>query len=162
VPISMADLLSTPLQIHCNYSLDHIMAAFGIDRRPREGVFYKPERQADLLFVTLQKSEKEYSPRTMYKDYAISSQYFHWESQNRTSPESPTGRRYIKKDRPEIPTLLFIRKTQKGRGNETEPYMLAGPVSYVKHVGSRPMQITWSLDHPLPGDWFKVARVAAC
>ena len=162
VPISMSNEISAPLQVHCNYSRDQIMAAFDVNRRPREGVFYNPDMGADLLFVTLQKSEKEYSPRTMYKDYAISSQLFHWESQNRTSPESPTGQRYIKKDRPDIPTLLFVRKTQKGRGGETEPYMFAGPVSYVKHVGSRPMQITWKLDYALPGDWFKVARVAAC
>ena len=35
----------------------------------------------------------------MYKDYAISPELFHWESQNATSPTSPTGKRYLDRAR---------------------------------------------------------------
>jgi len=42
-----------------------------------------------LFFVTLDKSEREYSPTTLYKDYAISPTQFHWESQSTTTQLSP-------------------------------------------------------------------------
>jgi hypothetical protein len=31
----------------------------------------------------------------MYQDYAINEHRFHWQAQSTTSPESPTGQRYI-------------------------------------------------------------------
>ena len=40
--------------------------------RFREGVLYVPERNVDAFFVTLKKSEADYSPTTMYRDYPIS------------------------------------------------------------------------------------------
>lgn len=36
----------------------------------REGVKWLPEKQVDVLFVTLNKSDKDYSPTTMYNDYS--------------------------------------------------------------------------------------------
>ena len=50
----------------------------------REGVLYVPELNVDAFFVTLTKSEADYSPTTMYRDYPISPTLFHWESQNQT------------------------------------------------------------------------------
>ena len=44
------------------------------------GVFNLPEHNATLLFVTLNKSEKDFSPSTQYKDYLITEDYFHWQS----------------------------------------------------------------------------------
>ena len=61
----------------------------------REGVKYLPEKSADLFFVTLNKSDKEYSPTTMYNDYSINDVLFHWQSQSTTSEASNTGQRYI-------------------------------------------------------------------
>ena len=49
----------------------------------------------DAFFVTLKKSEADYSPTTMYADYPISRDLFHWESQSTTSVNSATGRRYL-------------------------------------------------------------------
>ena len=51
----------------------------------REGVWYSAERNVDAFFVTLKKSEADYSPTTMYRDYPISPTLFHWESQSTTS-----------------------------------------------------------------------------
>jgi hypothetical protein len=46
-------------------------------------------------------------------------------------------------------------------GGFTQPYLFAGPLNYCSHKGERPMQITWKLDHALPADYFRIARVAA-
>ena len=54
----------------------------------REGVKWLPEKQLDVLLVTLNKSDKDYSPTTMYKDYSINESLFHWQSQS-TTPTSP-------------------------------------------------------------------------
>ena len=160
-PIALAALPNMPLQIHCRYSLKEILAGFNIRHEVREGVKHDSETGATLLFVTLNKSEKEYSPRTMYRDYAISPELFHWESQNSTRPETKTGKRYLLKRSSENPVLLFVRHSRSGKGGVTEPYFFAGPMKYVGHQGSRPMQITWRLEHPLAGDWFRLAKVAA-
>ena len=87
------------LHIHCRYSLAEILAAFGVltpqsPHRIREGVYYHQESGCDLFFITIQKNEKDYSPSTLYRDYAISPSLFHWESQSTTRADSPTGLRY--------------------------------------------------------------------
>ena len=85
-----------PLAVHSRASLDEILAAFGRQRfdrpnRLRQGVDFDPVTNSDLFFVTLEKAEDHYSPSTMYRDYAISQELFHWESQSTTSVQSPTG-----------------------------------------------------------------------
>ena len=87
-----------PLTLHALYTRDEVLAALGHWTRSehpgmREGVLHLPDLRADIFFVTLQKTEKDYSPTTMYQDYAINEQLFHWQSQSTTSAESPTGRR---------------------------------------------------------------------
>ena len=88
-------LADVPLQVHARYQREEILAALDFPRLPnsfREGVFYFAERNVDAFFVTLKKSEADYSPTTMYADYPISRDLFHWESQSTTSVNSPTGR----------------------------------------------------------------------
>ena len=87
-----------PLAVHSRASLDEILAAFGrltFDRpsRLREGVMFDATTNSDLFFITLEKAEDHYSPTTMYRDYAISPDLFHWESQSLTSVQSSTGQR---------------------------------------------------------------------
>ena len=89
-----------PLTLHASYTRDEVLAALGHWTRGeqpemREGVLHLPELRADVFFVTLQKTEKDYSPTTMYQDYAINERLFHWQSQSTTSADSPTGRRYV-------------------------------------------------------------------
>jgi hypothetical protein len=36
-----------------------------------------------------------------------------------------------------------------------EAYTYLGAASYVKHTGSRPMNITWQLDRPIPAKFLK-------
>ena len=88
-----------PLHVHAAYSRDEILGAYGegSPARPpqfREGVRHVESAATDLLLVTLKKAERDYSPTTMYRDYAISPTLFHWESQSTQSESSPTIRRY--------------------------------------------------------------------
>ena len=46
--------------------------------RPQAGVYWHERTMNDLFFITLDKSEKEYSPTTMYDDYPISQTLFHY------------------------------------------------------------------------------------
>ncbi len=131
-----------------------------LDRKPnsfREGVLYVPELNVDAFFVTLQKSEADYSPTTLYRDYPISPTLFHWESQSTTSVASATGQRYLNGSSAK---LLFVRQ-QKSDELGTSPYLFAGPAHYVQHTGERPIAIVWRLDYALPSEFFAAATVAA-
>ena len=61
----------------------------------REGVLNLPDIKTEALFVTLDKTEGRFSPSTMYHDYFVNSEIFHWQSQNSTTPESSKGQSYI-------------------------------------------------------------------
>jgi hypothetical protein len=73
----------------------------------REGVKYLPQLKVDLLFVTLNKAEKDYSPSTLYEDYSISDKLFHWQSQSNTAESSSTGQRYINHEKEGSKVLLL-------------------------------------------------------
>jgi superfamily II DNA or RNA helicase len=154
-----------PLSIHASYTLDEILTAFGemtLGRpdRIREGVKFNEATKSDLFFVTLEKSEKGYSPTTMYKDYAISPELFHWESQSMTTQASPTGQRYINHRERGTSILIFARRTAKVSG-KTAPYLFLGPADYVSHERERPIAFLWRLRQPMPADFFREAKVAA-
>ena len=161
VPLTLAGSLSgVPLRIHARYQREEILAALDFPRLPnsfREGVFYFAEHNIDAFFVTLKKSEADYSPTTMYADYPISRDLFHWESQSTTSVNSPTGRRYLDGA---STVLLFVRQEQKDDFG-TSPYLLLGPATYVAHTGDRPIAITWRLENPMPTDFFNYASAVA-
>ncbi len=99
----------------------------------REGVLHLPDIKADVFFVTLQKTEKDYSPTTMYQDYAINERLFHWQSQSTTSAGSPTGRRYIEHSERGYTVLLFGRE-HKSHNGLAQPYFFLGPARYVGHT----------------------------
>src|SRR5699024_5552822 len=123
--------------------------------KPREGVYYNKRTNCNLLFITLNKSEKEYSPSTMYKDYAISETLFHWQSQSNTRPETKKGKRHINHQKEKITPFLFVRKTKKDERGETEPYFFVGPVELKSWEGSQPMNIVWKVEEPLPADIYQ-------
>jgi superfamily II DNA or RNA helicase/HKD family nuclease len=142
------DLADLPLQVHARYSREEILAGLGhasLDKVPstfREGVKYIPERNIDALFVTLTKTEETFSPTTMYKDYPIGRDQFHWESQSTTTLASPTGQRYVNNT---STVLLFVRET-KNYDLGTRPYVFLGRARSISHTGERPVAITWQID----------------
>ncbi|MGL4854833.1 MAG: DUF3427 domain-containing protein, partial [Lentisphaeria bacterium] len=140
-----------PLELHGNYTRDEILVGLGYwdydsSLEMREGVKYLSGINTDIFLVTLNKSERHYSPTTMYLDYAISEDLFHWQSQSTTSVESQTGQRYLK-DR--SVKLLFVRE-EKSSDGQSASYCFLGPARYVSHSGSKPISITWRLDNKMP------------
>lgn len=159
-------LVGFPLRVHARYQREEVLAALDyahLKRLPssfREGVMFSETWNADAFFVTLRKSETEFSPTTMYRDYAISPELFHWESQSTTSVNSPTGQRYLNHASRGSQVLIFTREEKENEFG-TAPYLFLGPARYVSHSGDRPIAITWKLDQPMPPEVFSAASVVA-
>lgn len=156
VPIPMVGRPDVPLAVHARYTRIEILAAFGVgdDQSAnvalwQAGVFWAKESKADLFAFTLDKSTGNFSPTTRYRDYAVSRDVIHWESQSVTRAESETGIRYQKHVEMGSAIMLFARLRTMDRA-----FYFLGPATYVKHEGELPMAVTWGLDHPLPGDLF--------
>lgn len=145
-----------PLDLHCSYTRDQILVAmdYMTPSNVREGVKWLSDKKADVFFVTLNKSDKDYSPTTMYNDYSINERLFHWQSQSTTSETSETGKRYIKHVSQGSNVLLFVREFKKDDAG-TAPYTFLGTAKYVSHEGSKPMNIIWRLDEPIPAKYLK-------
>ncbi len=155
-----------PLELHAKYSNTQIAAAFKMIRNGRvnpirKGVKFDEATKCNLLFATIQKTEKEYSHSTLYQDYAISPHLFHWESQNNTRPENLKGLRHIHHDSLGVTPLLFVRASPKTDSGLTMPYQFLGPVSYQSHESEKPMKIIWKMNYPIPADIVRTARIAA-
>ncbi len=145
-----------PLDLHCNYSRDQIMVAMDYmsPNSFQAGVKYFEDWKLDLFLVTLNKSEKNYSPTTMYKDYSINETLFHWQTQSNTSENSTVGQRYIHQREMNNKILLFVREFKTGLGGAS-PYTYLGLADYVRHEGSQPISITWKLQKPIPAKYLK-------
>ncbi|WP_315914253.1 DUF3427 domain-containing protein [Arthrobacter sp. lap29] len=162
------ELAGVPLLSHATYRREEILAALefgslakGKNVSHREGVAWCPETKTDAFFVTLNKDEANHSATTMYKDYAISPELFHWESQNATSPTSPTGKRYLDRKSHGSKIVLFTREAAEDETGLTMPYTCLGQVDYVQHKGEKPTAITWKLQRAMPADVFADAAAVA-
>lgn len=147
-----------PLDLHCTYTRDQLLVALDFLKPStvREGVKWLPDQKLDVFFVTLNKSDKDYSPTTMYNDYSINERLFHWQSQSTTAEHSPTGQRYIHHKEQGSKVLLFVREFKSDRiTSSAAAYTYLGTANYVKHEGEKPMNITWRLDRPIPAKYLK-------
>lgn len=152
VPVPLATHPEVPMAIHARYTRREILAAFSdgisLDLPAwREGTRWIEAENVDLLAVTINKTGDRFSPTTRYRDYAISADLFHWESQSTTSAGSRTGVRYQNHASLGSSVLLFARLTTDDRS-----FWLLGPSTYVSHENERPMAIKWLLTEPLSGD----------
>ena len=160
VPIALDAPAGVPLSIHARYTrLEMLAAAASADRVKvrawREGIFHDEPLKADFCAFTLDKTSGQFSPTTRYKDYAISRELIHWESQSGTRASSPTGQRFQHHSSTGDHVLLFARLNTDDRA-----FYFLGPATYVSHVGETPMAITWKLQHSLPGDLFQMFAAA--
>ena len=144
----------SPLHVHCHYTRNQICAALDMLRPNtlRQGVYFSKEKHCDFFLITLIKSEKDYSPSTMYHDYSMNEHLFHWESQSTTSDTSPTARRYFEHEKNGHSILLFVREYDTDKQG-TAPFLFLGTAKYVSHSGSRPVSIVWHLDDPIPAEF---------
>ena len=155
-----------PISSHATYGLyeiiaGHGVAAKGVLKETREGVIWVDGHKSDLFFVTLNKSDEDYSPTTRYQDYPISQSLFHWESQSRTATASPTGQRYINHVKLGSRVILFVRENKRDDRGVSMPYLCLGPARHVSHQADRPMQVVWELERPMPAEIYGRAKLAA-
>jgi superfamily II DNA or RNA helicase len=155
-----------PLKLHSRYSRDQILAAFGLstfDKKSsnREGVAENKKLNTELLFIDLIKSEKDFSPSTLYQDYAISETVFHWQTQNATSPEKGKGLSYINHKSADKIILLFVREQNEDEYKNTMGYVFLGDATMIDYYGAKPMSIKWQLNEPLPPYLWKVSAKMA-
>ena len=143
-----------PLCVHAQYTRIEIQAAFDHGSEVpvptwREGVRFMPAEKCDVFVFTLDKTSGRFSPTTRYRDFAVSRELMHWESQSTTRADSPTGQRYQSHVSNGTGAMLFARLKDDDRA-----FYFLGPAEYVSHKSEMPMAVTWRLKFPLPGDIF--------
>ena len=164
--LPMLDMIPNPLKSHARYTREQILVGFGATtfekRSPaREGVLEVKDDNIEILFVTLNKSEKQFSPTTMYHDYAINEHLFHWQSQNSARPDRGKGLSYVEQNKNAKRVFLFVREQSKDENGRTMSFVNFGEVNYVSHTGSQPMSITWRLLQTMPSFmWKQAAKLA--
>jgi len=152
-PIILRDPSS--LRLHGRYTRNQILIGFeksNLNRKfpSREGVLVVEEMNTELFFVTLDKSQGKFNPSTMYHDYFVNEEIFHWQSQNSTSPSSMKGQSYIHHRALRKDILLFVREANKDEQNLTMAFVFCGALEYMQHTGNKPMSITWRMKHAPP------------
>jgi superfamily II DNA or RNA helicase len=143
------------LMLHGRYTRNQILAAFSessLDKQAssREGVYRIKNHNTEILFVTLYKNDGKFNASTMYHDYFINDQLFHWQSQNSTAPESPVGQSYIHQRSTSKDILLFVRESSFDENGVTMGFVFCGKLNYIQHEGRKPMSITWRMETPPP------------
>lgn len=112
------------------------------------GVFNIEELNTELFFVTLNKSDKDFSVETMYNDYVVSENEFRWESQN-TDSHQGKGRRFVEQKSNGKKFLLFVRENKKDGYGNTCPFICFGLVDYICSKEDKPMKINWQTHQPI-------------
>ena len=148
------------LELYGCYTKEEIFILYNrqtADRRmsgSAAGVFNIDETNTELLFVTLNKSDKDFSPTTQYNDYFISEKRFHWQSQN-TMSHSNKGERYVNQHENGRHFMLFVREAKKDGFGNTMPYYCLGLVDYIRSSGNFPMNIEWQMQKPALAKFIK-------
>jgi len=134
------------------YTREEVFSIFGRQTPERtmqgsvSGVFRVDELNTELFFVTLNKSDKDFSPSTQYEDYVVSENIFHWQSQNDDS-HSNKGSRFTDQNNNGKKFVLFVRENKRDGYGNTCPFTCFGLVDYISSYGDYPMSINWKLQH---------------
>ncbi|MCA9716362.1 MAG: DUF3427 domain-containing protein, partial [Myxococcales bacterium] len=166
-PLDAPPLANVPLRVHGTYSRDEVFAAFderssknGV-KRTQGGIFNVERYKTELLFVELDKRDKDYTPSTLYNDYPVTPTQFHWESQASCHAKTAAGRRYLNATPgSDQHVLLFVRQRRRDARGQVNPYLLLGLCDLLDHRGARPMQVDWRLRVPMPSWFFQETKVA--
>lgn len=160
--VPLGDDVLPGVELYGCYTREEIFTLVGrqtIEKRMSgsvSGRFELPEYDATLLFVTLNKSDKDFSPSTQYDDYVINKDYFHWQSKNTDSHYNRGGRIYIDQPQKHNKIILFVREEKRDGFGNTSPFHCFGLVDYVSSHGDFPMNITWKLKEPVMPQYLKV------
>ena len=115
------------------------------------------------MYVDIIKNREEGSS-TNYDDHALTDEVFQWDTQNKVSPESPTGQNYIHQRQH---TLLFVRQQSEFPDDKyrTMGYVYLGKTTYISHTYNRvsygrQMQIKWKMASPIPVSVMQYAKLS--
>lgn len=141
------------IELYGCYSADeiHLLCENKIKRGIPLGTQYIHDDKLSLVMVTTNKADKDYSPSTLYKDYAINESQFHWQSKNDVRIESNEGQRFIRQADNGWRFLLFVRESKKDAFGNSNCYYCLGLMDYLSSEGECPMNITWSMRNRIPG-----------
>ena len=151
---SVGEGLPIALEQYGCYTREEVFAIFGrqtADKRMQgsvAGVFNIEELNTELFFVTLNKSDKDFSASTMYDDYVVSENQFHWKSQN-TDTHRGRGRRFVEQATNNKKFLLFVREYKHDGFGNTCPFYCFGLVDYISSRDDKPMSIDWRMHQPI-------------
>jgi superfamily II DNA or RNA helicase len=151
------------LELHAKYSSRDINAALGLADMHTTGptgtgVLHAQHIKTYALLLTFQKTEREFSPTTMYADYPISRSRLHWESQSTTTQKGRAGQNLIHHQEKGYTILFFVREKKKHL-DVTMPYTFLGPGDLVSFESERPIKMIWDLRYPMPVEFFERNRL---
>ena len=161
-----SEVFGFPLKLHGRYTRDQIRVAIGTSTlgrmsTVREGVERNRELNIEAIYVDIIKNREE-GDSNNYDDHALSTDVFQWDTQNRVTPDSPTGKNYINSVQN---MLLFVREQNKTADdkNRTMGYVYLGKVKYISHtynqVGyGKQMQIRWKMVTSMPATVYQFAK----
>jgi superfamily II DNA or RNA helicase/HKD family nuclease len=149
-------------ELHAQYGSRDVQAVLGqatLETAGQTGVglLHFPSVRAYALLITYQKTEREFSPSTMYADYPISRELLHWESQSNTAQQSDTGQNLIHHADRRYTILIFARDKKKTNGSAA-PFVYLGPADRVTFESERPIKIVWRLRYPIPVEMYEKNR----
>lgn len=141
------------IELYGCYSADeiHLLLENKLGRWQVLGTQYNMERKFAMVFVTLNKSDKQYSPSTLYEDYAISQQLFHWQSMNKVRVTSNEGQRIVNQAKNGWKFILFVRDAKTDEYNNTNGYYCLGLMDFKSSHGECPMNVVWQMQNDIPG-----------
>lgn len=151
---SVGEGLPVALEQYGCYTREEIFAIFGRQTADKKmqgsvaGVFNIEELNTELFFVTLNKSDKDFSASTMYDDYVVSENQFHWKSQN-TDTHQGRGKRFVEQAKNKKKFLLFVREYKRDGFGNTCPFYCFGLIDYISSCDDKPMSIDWRMHHPI-------------
>lgn len=141
------------IELYGCYSADeiHLLLEDKPGRWQVLGTQYNKDKKFAMVFVTLNKSDKEYSPSTLYEDYAISQSQFHWQSMNKIQEQSEEGQRIINQKENGWKYILFVRDSKTDEFGNTNGYYCLGMMEFNSSHGECPMNVVWDMHEPIPG-----------
>lgn len=140
------------IELYGCYSADeiHLLLEDKPGRWQVLGTQYNKDKKFAMVFVTINKSDKDYSPSTLYEDYAISQSQFHWQSMNKTQERSEEGQRIINQRQNGWKYVLFVRDAKTDEFGNTNGYYCLGMMDFYSSHGECPMNVVWNMHEPIP------------
>lgn len=157
---SVGEGMPISLEQYGCYTREEVFAIFGRQTADKKmqgtvtGLYKIDELNTELLFVTLNKSDKDFSAGTMYNDYVVSENEFRWESQN-TESHQGKGKRFVEQKHNGKKFVLFVRESKKDGYGNTCPFICFGLVDYIRSKDDKPMKINWQTHHPILPQFIK-------